>query len=118
MICRFQFAKFGFRPQYASSEIKVDQTVQIALKEFPDRTFTGKVARTSVALDPKARTLRVKIHVPNNDLTLAPGMYADVNFSIPRINKMYLIPTALLQILGLKIQARKRRVSPVVAIFR
>jgi RND family efflux transporter MFP subunit len=79
-------------PQYASSEIKVDQTVQIALKEFPDRTFTGKVARTSVALDPKARTLRVEIHVPNDDLTLAPGMYADVNFSIPRINKMYLIP--------------------------
>jgi RND family efflux transporter MFP subunit len=79
-------------PQYASSEIKVGQTVQIALKEFPDRTFNGKVARTSVALDPKARTLRVEIHVPNNDLVLAPGMYADINFSIPRKNKMYLIP--------------------------
>jgi RND family efflux transporter MFP subunit len=79
-------------PQYASSEIKVGQTVQIALKEFPDRTFSGKVARTSVALDPKARTLRVEIHVPNKDLVLAPGMYADINFSIPRYNKMYLIP--------------------------
>jgi RND family efflux transporter MFP subunit len=79
-------------PQYASSSVRIGQAVSVALKEFPGKVFTGKVARTAVALDPNSRTLRVEVQVPNNELTLAPGMYADVNFSVTRPNKMYLIP--------------------------
>ena len=36
-------------PQYASSGIRVGQTVDVSLKEFPGRKFTGRVLRTSVA---------------------------------------------------------------------
>jgi RND family efflux transporter MFP subunit len=79
-------------PQYASSAIKVGQSVKVSLKEFPGRTFTGKIARTSVALDATARTLRTEIHIANADLTLAPGMYADVTFTVPRPDHTYLIP--------------------------
>lgn len=79
-------------PQYASSGILVGQSVDILLKEFPGRRFAGKVARTSVALDPVARTLRTEIHIENKDLALAPGMYADVTFSVPRSSKLFLIP--------------------------
>ncbi len=79
-------------PQYASPSVRVGQAVKVVLREFPGKEFIGKVARTAVALDPNARTLKVEIHVPNQNLTLAPGMYADVNFAIPRTSKMYLIP--------------------------
>jgi RND family efflux transporter, MFP subunit len=80
-------------PQFAATGIRVGQPVSIALKEFPDRVFTGKVARTSVALDPTARTLRTEVHIANRDLALAPGMYADVEFSVPRSSKVFLIPS-------------------------
>jgi RND family efflux transporter MFP subunit len=79
-------------PQYASSAIKVGQSVKVSLKEFPGRTFTGKIARTSVALDATARTLRTEIHIANADLALAPGMYADVMFTLPRPGHTFLIP--------------------------
>jgi len=79
-------------PQYASSGIKLGQNVSVTLKEFPGKTFLGKVERTSVALDANARTLRTEIHVPNGDLRLVPGMYADVNFSVPRPAHTFLIP--------------------------
>lgn len=80
-------------PQFAARGIRVGQPVSVALKEFPNRVFTGKVARTSVALDPTARTLRTEVHIANHDLALAPGMYADVEFSVPRSSKVFLIPS-------------------------
>ncbi len=80
-------------PQYASSDIKLGQQVSISLKELPGKTFLGKIERTSVALDANARTLKTEIHVPNNDFRLAPGMYADVNFTVPRTTHTFLVPT-------------------------
>ncbi len=79
-------------PQYAARGIHIGQDVNVTLKEFPDRIFVGKVARTSIALDATARTLRTEIHIPNKDLALVPGMYADVNFSITRPSKTFLVP--------------------------
>ncbi len=79
-------------PQYAASGIRVGQTVSIKLKEFPGRKFEGEIARTSVALDPIARTLRTEIHVDNRQLDLKPGMYADVEISVPRTMRVFLIP--------------------------
>jgi RND family efflux transporter MFP subunit len=79
-------------PQYAARGIYVGQTIDVTLKEFPGKTFVGKVARTSFALDSTARTLRTEIHIPNQDLALAPGMYADVNFSITRPKTTFLVP--------------------------
>jgi len=80
-------------PQYASTNVKVGQNVSVTLKERPGRVFSGKVERTSVALDANARTLKTEIHIANKDLELAPGMYADVNFTVPRPEQALLIPT-------------------------
>jgi RND family efflux transporter MFP subunit len=80
-------------PQYAATGIKVGQQVSVTLKEFPGKTFLGKIERTSVALDANARTLKTEIHVANKDLSLVPGMYADVNFSVPRPAHTFLIPS-------------------------
>ncbi|HIA54212.1 MAG TPA: efflux RND transporter periplasmic adaptor subunit [Candidatus Melainabacteria bacterium] len=79
-------------PQYVAVGIKNGQPVNVKLKEFPNREFTGTVARTSVALDPATRTLRTEIHIANKELLLAPGMYADVSISVPTTAQAYLIP--------------------------
>lgn len=79
-------------PEYASTGIHIGQSVAVTIKEFPGKVFTGKVARTSVALNASARTLRTEIHVANKDMRLVPGMYADVNFSVARTANILLIP--------------------------
>src|SRR5262249_1255591 len=79
-------------PQYAAPGIKVGQPALITLKEYPGRSFEGKVVRTSVALDSTARTLRTEIRIANPKLALRPGMYADVSLAVPRTAPMVLVP--------------------------
>jgi RND family efflux transporter MFP subunit len=79
-------------PQYASSGVRVGQAVDVNLKEFPGVRYQGKVARTSIALDPNARTLKTEIHIPNADFKLVPGMYADVSFAVQRPKNTVQIP--------------------------
>lgn len=80
-------------PQYASTGVKAGQKVDVSLKEYPNRLFSGTIARTAVALDRATRTLRTEIHIPNQNLILAPGMYADVKFVVPRTAQMLLVPS-------------------------
>ncbi len=83
-------------PQYSAVAVKVGQPVTISIREFPGRTFAGKVARTAVSLDATSRTLKTEIHIANPGMILAPGMYAEAKFTVPRANKIYLIPSSAL----------------------
>lgn len=83
-------------PQYSSSAVKVGQTVAISIREFPGREFTGKVARTSVSLDATARTMKTEIHIANPGMALAPGMFGEVKFAVPRSKNIFLIPSSAL----------------------
>ena len=85
-------------PQFAAAGIHVGETVGITLKQLPGKLFTGTVARTSVALDPTARTLKTEVHIANSDLSLSPGMYSEVRFVIPRTQKTLLVPASALVI--------------------
>ena len=55
---------------------------QVTVSEYPKRIFEGAVARTSKAIDPRARTLRVEVDLANKDLALLPGMYVQVAFRL------------------------------------
>jgi RND family efflux transporter MFP subunit len=48
------------------------------------REFTGTVTRTSGVLDPKTRTLRTEIDLPNKDGALLPGVYAYATLTAKR----------------------------------
>ena len=49
---------------------------EVKLQAMKGKTVEGKVTRISWALDPKTRTLRVEIDIPNPGGTLRPGLYA------------------------------------------
>jgi RND family efflux transporter MFP subunit len=54
-------------------------TIHFTALRDGDREFTGKVTRTSYALDERARTLLTEIQLPNTpDQELKSGMYANV----------------------------------------
>jgi RND family efflux transporter MFP subunit len=46
------------------------------------RLYTATVTRTSQALNPQARTMRVEVDVANSKQTLLPGMYVKVAFAL------------------------------------
>jgi len=58
-------------------------------------TFAGKIARTSEAVNPQARTMRVEVDMPNASHALLPGMYVNVAFAL-RPRGLVEVPAAAL----------------------
>ncbi|SRR5579883_253293 len=59
----------------------------------PPRRFEGKVARTSMSINARARTLKAEIDIHNADHGLIPGMYVQVAFEM-KSNGIAEIPAA------------------------
>jgi multidrug efflux pump subunit AcrA (membrane-fusion protein) len=72
-------------PQSDAEGVKDGIKAWVTVPEMPDRVFTGRVARSSVALAADSRTLRAEVDVDNPDLALRPGMYVTVMLKVPRI---------------------------------
>jgi RND family efflux transporter MFP subunit len=72
--------------------VRVGNEVRLAVDAYPDRRFTGKVARVVHALDPRTRTMGVEVEVPNGERLLNPGMYARVQLLIEVRKSVLLIP--------------------------
>ena len=71
-------------PQADSISLHVGMPAELTIPDQPSQKFKGTVTRTANALDPSTRTLLVEVQVPNENGLLLPGMFADVNFIIPR----------------------------------
>ncbi len=62
--------------------VHVGQEAKVRLSYTPGKTYTGKVSFINPIVDPKTRTVRVRINMPNPNLELKPEMYADVELAI------------------------------------
>jgi len=69
---------------------------ELALKEFPDRRFTGTLVRTSNTIDVASRTLLTEIDVDNAKGELLAGSYADVHLKLPAPPSTLTIPVEAL----------------------
>ena len=83
-------------PQTFASNIKAGQTANISVRELPQKTFTGRVVRTTSALDPGSRTLLTELQTSNSDYQLLPGMYATVSFGVQSPDPPVRIPATAL----------------------
>jgi RND family efflux transporter MFP subunit len=79
-------------PQADAGSVRVGQQAVLVVPDLPGHGFPGAVTRTANALDPATRTLLVEVQVPNPGALLMPGMYAQVDLSIPRKDPPLLIP--------------------------
>ncbi len=71
-------------PQSAAADLMSGNTsVRIQSRGGAPRDYTARVTRTSQALNPQARTLRVEVDIPNTDARFVPGMYVQAAFGLP-----------------------------------
>jgi membrane fusion protein, multidrug efflux system len=59
---------------------------------YPERMYSGTIARVSHALDKGTRTMAVELDVVNRDGSLAPGMYPSVKWPIRRSRPALFVP--------------------------
>jgi RND family efflux transporter MFP subunit len=79
-------------PQADAGNVRVGQHAILEIAGRTDVKFPGEVTRTANSLDPATRTLLVEVQVANAAGTLMPGMYAQVDLSVPRQDPPLLIP--------------------------
>ncbi len=83
-------------PQTNAVAIREGLEASVVVPQIPGRTFTGKIARSSVALLNTSRTLTTEVDVPNPDGVLRAGMFVNVSFEIPRIRPNVVLPAEAL----------------------
>jgi RND family efflux transporter MFP subunit len=79
-------------PEQEIGAIDVGTTVEFRVPAREGRAFTGTIARSAHALDPKTRAMAVELDVTNSDGALAPGMYPTVKWPVHRTQPALLVP--------------------------
>jgi RND family efflux transporter MFP subunit len=83
-------------PQSAASDLmKIGVPATVVTNDVPPRRFEGKITRTSAAVNPRSRTFRVEVDIPNPRHALVPGLYVQVEFGLGN-NDMVQVPAAAL----------------------
>ena len=83
-------------PQADAFGIRDGLTAQAFLPQMPEKTYTGKVARSSVALLNASRVLGTEVDIANPKGELKPGAFVNVTFDIPRERASVQLPAEAL----------------------
>jgi RND family efflux transporter MFP subunit len=105
-------------PEQYSQATTAGLTADLTLAEFPGRTFTGKLVRTSEAINYATRTLTAEVDVHNPTGQLLSGSYAEVHFKVPGQVSTYLlsVDTLLFRKEGLRVAIVKDGQAQLVAV--
>jgi membrane fusion protein (multidrug efflux system) len=79
-------------PEEDVSGITNGASVPFQVPAWPERTYSGIIARISHAMDQKTRTMAVELDVMNRDGSLAPGMYPTVKWPVRRSRPALFVP--------------------------
>lgn len=76
--------------------IHLGQQVDIRSQSFPGKPFSGRVTFIYPFLDPKTRTVKVRVEMPNHGLRLKPDMFVNATIKIPLGSAIVIPVTAVM----------------------
>ncbi|HCX29697.1 MAG TPA: hypothetical protein DHU55_07990, partial [Blastocatellia bacterium] len=79
-------------PEQAIPAVNVGQSVSVTTSAWPDRNFSGRIARISPNVTPTSRTLTVEAEIENGSGALKPGQFATVRILEARAQPAVLVP--------------------------
>jgi RND family efflux transporter MFP subunit len=80
-------------PEIYQSVLHSVRQVGISTDAYPKERFTGTIARSSEAIDPLSRTLRIEVDIENPKTLLLPGAYVFVHLPLPAASQAPTIPS-------------------------
>ncbi len=83
-------------PQVYVPDAKNGVTATLTLPQYPGRTFTGRLVRSSDAVDPATRTLLAEVDVNNRNGELLPGSYTEVHLNVSSAAPALIVPVSAL----------------------
>ena len=79
-------------PEEYVGNIAQNANVAFQVAAYPERIYSGTIARVSHSLDKTTRTMAVELDVANRDGSLAPGMYPTVKWPVRRARAGLFVP--------------------------
>jgi membrane fusion protein, multidrug efflux system len=79
-------------PEEDAGMIVQGARVDFHVPAFPERVFSGVIARSAHSLDQKTRTMPVELDVTNSSGQLSPGMYATAKWPVRKPQPALLVP--------------------------
>jgi RND family efflux transporter MFP subunit len=79
-------------PEQAIPEVRVGQSVSATTSAWPDRNFSGRVARIAPNVSAQSRTLTVEAEIDNSSGALKPGQFTTVRILQERAEPAVLVP--------------------------
>ncbi len=83
-------------PEDAVRYVHQGDAMQIRVAAL-DRSFSGNIVRFTRNLDPATRTMETEVDVPNADLAITPGMYANAYLQLAHRENVVTIPVTAVQ---------------------
>ncbi len=74
------------------SLIRMGQHARVTFEAYPGEAFSAVVTYVYPTVSMDARTGRIRLELENTDLRLKPGMYAEIEFSLPAPANSLVIP--------------------------
>ena len=79
-------------PEQAIPSVSVGQSVSVTTSAWPDKNFSGRIARISPNVTTTSRTLTVEAEIENGSGVLKPGQFATVRILQSRAAPATLVP--------------------------
>jgi membrane fusion protein, multidrug efflux system len=83
---------YVYLPQTYAPLMRDGDESTVTVSEYPSRNYNGSITRHPSALDQGTRTMLLEVDLPNGDLSLYPGMYANVAITIKGNNGAPQVP--------------------------
>lgn len=80
-------------PEQAIPTVNVGQSVSVTTSAWPDRNFSGRIARISPNVTATSRTLTMEAEIQNNDGALKPGQFATIRILQAQAAPAVLVPS-------------------------
>ncbi len=79
-------------PETALAAVRPGQPVDVRVAALPDRVFSGELAYLAPRASSSTRTLAARVHVPNPDGALRPGLTASVSITTGEVADAVVVP--------------------------
>jgi len=83
---------YVYLPQTYTPLVHDGDASVVTVSEYPDRDYNGSITRHPSALDQGTRTMLLEVDLQNQDLSLYPGMYANVAITVKGSNGAPRVP--------------------------
>ena len=81
-------------PEQDIGQVDLGSKTQVTVDAWPERSFDGKVAFVYPTLNSATRTVQVRIAIANPKALLKPAMFANVQITMGKAEKVLTVPTS------------------------